>query len=89
MQYAELPAAGDELSTLLGVLDRNRRTFAWKCGGLDAEGLRATVGVSTITSRAGCSPTYPTMPHTPTSVTAYLGASSPTSPSTVSRMRSA
>jgi hypothetical protein len=49
MQYAELPASGDELSTLLGVLDRNRRTFAWKCGGLDAEGLRATVGVSTIT----------------------------------------
>jgi hypothetical protein len=47
--YAELPSAGDEVATLLGVLDRNRRTFAWKCGGLDADGLRTMVGVSTIT----------------------------------------
>ncbi len=45
----QLPAAGDEVATLLGVLERNRRTFAWKCGGLDAAGLRATVGVSAIT----------------------------------------
>jgi hypothetical protein len=47
--YADLPSAGDELSTLLGALDRNRRTFVGKCGGLDAEGLQATVGVSTVT----------------------------------------
>jgi uncharacterized damage-inducible protein DinB len=40
---------GDELETLLSTLERNRRTFAWKCGGLDAEGLRATVGASTMT----------------------------------------
>jgi hypothetical protein len=49
IDYAKLPSAGDEIATLLGALDRNRRTFAWKCGGLDADGLRATVGVSTIT----------------------------------------
>ena len=41
--------AGDETSTLLGSLDRQRATFAWKCGGLDAAGLQATVGVSTVT----------------------------------------
>jgi hypothetical protein len=45
----EPPAAGDEVSTLLGSLDRQRATFAWKCGGLDRAGLSATVGVSTIT----------------------------------------
>ena len=49
IRYLKLTPAGDEVSTLLSVLDRNRRTFAWKCGGLHAEGLRATVGVSTIT----------------------------------------
>jgi uncharacterized damage-inducible protein DinB len=43
------PVAGDEVATLLGSLERQRRTFAWKCGGLDAEGLRATVGASTMT----------------------------------------
>ena len=41
--------AGDEVATLLGSLDRQRATFAWKCGGLDAAGLTATVGVSAIT----------------------------------------
>src|SRR3954467_7222107 len=30
------PVAGDETSTLLGSLERQRRTFAWKCGGLDS-----------------------------------------------------
>jgi hypothetical protein len=38
--------AGDEGATLLGFLERQRATFAWKCGGLDAAGLRATVGAS-------------------------------------------
>ena len=33
-----LPTAGDETQTLLGALDRNRRTFAWKCFGLSAGG---------------------------------------------------
>ena len=45
----EPPIAGDETSTLLGSLERQRRTFAWKCGGLDDAGLKATVGASTIT----------------------------------------
>ncbi|MEV5961149.1 DinB family protein [Kribbella sp. NPDC051952] len=45
----ELPAAGDEIETLLGVLERNRRTFAWKVGGLDAAGMNAKLGPSTMT----------------------------------------
>jgi Protein of unknown function (DUF664) len=45
----EPPVAGDETATLLGSLDRQRATLAWKCGGLDAAGMRATVGASTIT----------------------------------------
>ncbi|HEV2633948.1 MAG TPA: DinB family protein [Actinocrinis sp.] len=47
--HPEPPVAGDEIATLLGSLDRQRATFAWKAGGLDAAGLRATVGVSAIT----------------------------------------
>jgi Protein of unknown function (DUF664) len=46
---AEPPMAGTEAATLLGSLERQRATFAWKCGGLDADGLRATVGASTMT----------------------------------------
>ena len=45
----ELPAAGGEVETLLGVLERNRRTFAWKCGGLDAAGMSARLSPSTMT----------------------------------------
>jgi hypothetical protein len=45
----EPPIAGDEIAMLLGFLERQRATFAWKCGGLDAAGLRATVGTSTMT----------------------------------------
>jgi uncharacterized protein DUF664 len=44
-----LPAAGDEIQTLLGVLDRNRRTFAWKCFGLDAAGMNTRLAPSTMT----------------------------------------
>jgi uncharacterized damage-inducible protein DinB len=43
------PIAGDELATLLGFLDYQRATLAWKCSGLDSAGLQATVGVSTMT----------------------------------------
>ncbi|MDX6345573.1 MAG: hypothetical protein QOF84_363 [Streptomyces sp.] len=46
---SEPPIAGDEIATLLGSLERQRATLAWKCGGLDAAGLRATVGKSSIT----------------------------------------
>ena len=45
----EPPQAADELSTILGLLEYQRATLAWKCAGLDAAGLRATVGVSSIT----------------------------------------
>src|SRR3954451_5054001 len=44
----EPPVAGDETATLLGSLERQRATFAWKCGGVDAAGMRATVGASTM-----------------------------------------
>jgi uncharacterized damage-inducible protein DinB len=33
----------------VGFLDYQRATLAWKCGGVDAAGLRATVGVSSMT----------------------------------------
>lgn len=45
----EPPLAGDETATLLGFLDYQRATLAWKCGGLDAAGLNAKVGVSSMT----------------------------------------
>ncbi len=45
----EPPIAGDETETLLGYLDYQRATLAWKCAGLDSAGLNATVGVSTMT----------------------------------------
>src|SRR3954451_18363776 len=45
----ELPTAGSEIDTLLGALDRNRRTFAWKVFGLSAEEVRRTLGPSTVT----------------------------------------
>jgi uncharacterized damage-inducible protein DinB len=45
----EPPLAADETATLLGFLDYQRATLAWKCEGLDAAGLRATVGASSIT----------------------------------------
>lgn len=45
----EPPTAGDEADALLGYLERQRATFAWKTGGLDAAGLRATLGTSRMT----------------------------------------
>ena len=38
-----------EAECLLSVLERNRRTFAWKTFGLDAVGLRATTAASAMT----------------------------------------
>ncbi|WP_433389498.1 DinB family protein [Micromonospora sp. KLBMP9576] len=43
------PPAADEVTTLLGALERQRATFAWKCAGLDDAGLRAVVGASAVT----------------------------------------
>ena len=45
----EPPLAGDELATLVGFLDYQRATLAWKCAGLDPAGLQATVGASSMT----------------------------------------
>jgi uncharacterized damage-inducible protein DinB len=45
----EPPVAGDEADTLVGSLERRRRTFAWKCEGLDAAGLSARVASSAVT----------------------------------------
>jgi uncharacterized damage-inducible protein DinB len=45
----EPPLTADETATLLGFLDFHRATLAWKCSGLDAAGLRATVGASSMT----------------------------------------
>ncbi len=45
----EPPISGNELDTLLGALERQRRYIAWKCGNLDSAGLRATLGPSTMT----------------------------------------
>jgi hypothetical protein len=39
-----IPVAGDEIDTLIGALERNRRTFAWKCGSLGPDHLRGLVG---------------------------------------------
>jgi len=41
--------AGTEAEHLLGALDRQRWTFRFKADGLDAAGLAATVGASTLT----------------------------------------
>jgi hypothetical protein len=45
----EPPIAGDDTATMLGSLERQRATFAWKCSGVDREGLQATVGASDLT----------------------------------------
>src|SRR5207245_4132043 len=45
----EPPLAADETATLLGFLDYQRATLAWKCSGLDAKELGATVAASSIT----------------------------------------
>jgi uncharacterized damage-inducible protein DinB len=45
----EPPLAADEAGTLLGFLEYQRATLEWKCAGLDAAGLRATVGASSVT----------------------------------------
>ena len=45
----EPPLAGDEIATILGFLEYQRATLAWKCRGLGAAGLSATVGASSLT----------------------------------------
>jgi uncharacterized damage-inducible protein DinB len=45
----EPPLAADETATLLGFLDFQRATLAWKCAGLDAAGLRTSIAASSMT----------------------------------------
>lgn len=45
----EPPVAGSEVDTLIGSLERQRRTFAWKCEGLDSAGLNARLAPSAVT----------------------------------------
>src|SRR5438445_6855212 len=48
----EPPLAADETATLLGFLDYQRATLAWKCTGLDGAGLRAA-GAASSTALGG------------------------------------
>src|SRR3954447_9548868 len=45
----EPPLAGSETEHLIGALERLRTTFRWKAGDLDAAGLRARIGASSLT----------------------------------------
>ena len=45
----EPPLAGNDVDTMLGSLERMRRTFAWKCADLDAAAMATTIGASAIT----------------------------------------
>jgi uncharacterized damage-inducible protein DinB len=45
----EPPLEADETTMLLAFLDYQRATLAWKCGGLDGAGLRATAAASSMT----------------------------------------
>jgi uncharacterized damage-inducible protein DinB len=47
--WPEPPAVGSETDTLLGSLERQRATFAYKCADLTGEQLRGTVGASAMT----------------------------------------
>ncbi len=44
----EPPVDGDEAATLVGFLDYQRATLAWKSDGLDAAGLATTVAASSV-----------------------------------------
>lgn len=45
----EPPLAGDETATILGFLDYQRATLAWKCSGLDTAGLNTKIAASSMT----------------------------------------
>lgn len=49
MTDATPDATPTEADSLLAVLERNRRTFAWKTAELDSAGLRRTTAASTMT----------------------------------------
>src|ERR1044071_6592091 len=45
----EPPRAGNEVDALFGALERLRTTFRWKADDLDAAGLQARIGASSLT----------------------------------------
>ena len=45
----EPPPAADETATLIGFLDYQRATLAWKCAGLDSGGLSVHAAASSMT----------------------------------------
>jgi Protein of unknown function (DUF664) len=45
----EPPMAGTEVEHIVGALERLRTTFRWKADDLDAAGLRARIGASSLT----------------------------------------
>jgi len=47
--YPEPPSVGSETDTLVGSLERQRATFAYKCADLTGEQLDTTIGASTMT----------------------------------------
>ncbi|MBD0740174.1 DinB family protein [Streptomyces sp. CBMA29] len=47
--WPEPPLAGSEAAAVVGALERQRATVEWKCSGLDAAGMRVTVGASSVT----------------------------------------
>ncbi len=49
MPSRPIPAAPTEVEALLAILHRNRRTFAWKCFGLDQDAMNRTLAPSTLT----------------------------------------
>ena len=47
--WPDPPLTGDDATSIVAALERQRATLAWKCGGLGAAHLRATTAASTIT----------------------------------------
>lgn len=45
----EPPLVGDEVTSMVGFLEFQRATLAWKCRGLDSGGLNTTVAASSMT----------------------------------------
>src|SRR5215475_10741971 len=43
------PVAAGEAATLLGFLEYERTTLAWKCSGLNTTGLKTNLGSSSMT----------------------------------------
>jgi hypothetical protein len=48
-EQSDVSPAGGAAGSVLAVLERDRRTFAWKASGLDEAGLRATTAASAMT----------------------------------------